>query len=83
MSQIAVPTSAGSGAALGGLTPLLSVVSSNILTVNIDGGLAAATAAVRILRMASRLHDVRRKAESIHKVSGDAPNGSMKQANTL
>jgi hypothetical protein len=36
-TQVAVPTSAGSGAALGGLAPLLAVISSNlnILTVNI------------------------------------------------
>ncbi len=50
---IAVPTSTGYGAAFQGVTALLSMLSScspGICVMNIDNGLGAATAALRILR---------------------------------
>ena len=50
---IAVPTSVGYGAALGGLTPLLAVLSScaaGLVVVNVDSGFSAAVAAHRIAR---------------------------------
>lgn len=49
---IAVPTSVGYGAALGGLTPLFGMLTScasGITVVNIDNGFGAAAAALRIL----------------------------------
>lgn len=61
-----MPTSAGFGASLGGLAPLLATLSSNVpgvTLVNIDNGYAAAAAAVRMLHMAARLHRVRSAAE--------------------
>jgi len=54
---IAVPTSVGYGAALGGFTALagmLTSCASGITVVNIDNGFGAALAAVRILRAAQR-----------------------------
>ncbi|RKZ07565.1 nickel pincer cofactor biosynthesis protein LarB [Candidatus Fermentibacteria bacterium] len=50
---IAVPTSTGYGTAFGGVTALLSMLNScspGICVLNIDNGLGAATAALRILR---------------------------------
>ncbi|KXZ55395.1 hypothetical protein GPECTOR_3g520 [Gonium pectorale] len=64
---IAVPTSAGFGAALGGMAPLLAALSANtpgITLANIDNGYGAAAMAVRMLRMAARLHAVRSAAEA-------------------
>ncbi|MBN1959557.1 MAG: nickel pincer cofactor biosynthesis protein LarB [Deltaproteobacteria bacterium] len=49
---IAVPTSVGYGASLGGLTPLLAMLNScasGVTVVNIDNGFGAAAAAHRIL----------------------------------
>jgi NCAIR mutase (PurE)-related protein len=49
---IAVPTSIGYGAHLGGLTPLLAMITScasGITVVNIDNGFGAACAAARVL----------------------------------
>lgn len=54
---IAVPSSVGYGAALGGFTALagmLTSCASGITVVNIDNGFGAALAAVRILRRAPR-----------------------------
>lgn len=51
---IAVPTSVGYGAALGGLTPLLGMLTScaaGVTVVNIDNGFGAAVAALRILQL--------------------------------
>jgi pyridinium-3,5-biscarboxylic acid mononucleotide synthase len=48
---IAVPTSVGYGASLGGLTPLLAMLSScaaGVVVVNIDSGFGAAVAAFRM-----------------------------------
>ncbi|EFJ45033.1 hypothetical protein VOLCADRAFT_64260, partial [Volvox carteri f. nagariensis] len=64
---IAVPTSAGFGAALAGMAPLLASLSTNtpgITLCNIDNGFGAAAMAVRILKMAARLHVVRSAAEA-------------------
>jgi NCAIR mutase (PurE)-related protein len=50
---IAVPTSVGHGAHLGGVTPLLAMLSScaaGVTVVNIDSGFSAAMAAFRIAR---------------------------------
>jgi len=50
---IAVPTSVGYGAALGGIAPLLTMLNacaSGISVVNIDNGFGGAMAALRILR---------------------------------
>lgn len=50
---IAVPTSVGYGASLGGLAALLTMLTScasGITVVNVDNGFGAATAALRILR---------------------------------
>ena len=50
---IAVPTSIGYGSNLGGLTPLMAMLSScasGVTVVNIDNGFGAAMAAYRILR---------------------------------
>jgi len=54
---IAVPTSVGYGASLGGLTALFAMLSScaaGITVVNIDNGFGAAAAAMRILRLRDR-----------------------------
>ena len=54
---IAVPTSVGYGAALGGLTPLMAMLTScasGITVVNIDNGFGAAMAALSILRAIGR-----------------------------
>lgn len=54
---IAVPTSVGYGAALGGLTALLGMLNScspNVCAVNIDNGFGAAYVAASMLRSASR-----------------------------
>ncbi|MCC6648203.1 MAG: nickel pincer cofactor biosynthesis protein LarB [Polyangiaceae bacterium] len=51
---IAVPTSVGYGAHLGGLAPLMTMLttcSAGVLVVNIDNGFGAAMAAARILRL--------------------------------
>ena len=51
---IAVPTSIGYGASLGGLTALLAMLnscSSNVAVVNIDNGFGAATLVHRIIRV--------------------------------
>lgn len=64
---IAVPTSVGFGAALGGLAALLGALSSStpgVTLVNIDNGYGAAAMAVKMLKMASRLHTVRSAAEA-------------------
>eukprot|EP00891_Asterochloris_glomerata_P000403 jgi/Astpho2/403/Aster-03454 len=55
---IAVPTSAGYGAALQGLTPLLSALVSSspgVAVVNIDNGFGAAMLAARMLKSAAKL----------------------------
>lgn len=52
---VAVPTSVGYGAALGGLTPLLGMLTgcaAGTTVVNIDNGFGAAMAALRILDLA-------------------------------
>jgi NCAIR mutase (PurE)-related protein len=54
---IAVPTSVGYGAALGGVTALLAMLSScapGVVVVNIDSGFGAAMAAYRIARTRAR-----------------------------
>ena len=54
---IAVPTSVGYGASLGGIAALLSMLNScasGITVVNIDNGFGAAAAAFRILHGRSR-----------------------------
>jgi len=56
--QVAVPTSVGYGAALQGVTPLLSALVSSspgVSVVNIDNGFGAAMVAARILKTASKL----------------------------
>ena len=55
---IAVPTSVGYGAALGGFTPLLGMLTScasGISVVNIDNGFGAAAAALRIIEHAGSI----------------------------
>lgn len=50
---IAVPTSVGYGAGLGGITPLLAMLSScaaGVVVVNVDSGFGAAMAAFRLAR---------------------------------
>jgi pyridinium-3,5-biscarboxylic acid mononucleotide synthase len=54
---VAVPTSVGYGAALGGLTPLFGMLTgcaSGVVVVNIDNGFGAAMAASRILLACER-----------------------------
>ena len=54
---IAVPTSVGYGAALGGLAALASMLTScasGVTVCNIDNGFGAAFAAARILQSAAR-----------------------------
>lgn len=56
-AQIALPTSSGYGAALAGVTPLLSSLNSaapGVTVVNIDSGVGASMAAWRILRNAAK-----------------------------
>lgn len=55
---IAVPTSVGYGAAMGGLSPLLATLNScavGVTVVNIDNGFGAAMAAIKMLRVAERV----------------------------
>lgn len=61
---IAVPTSAGHGATLNGVAPMLASICSStpVSVVNIDDGKSAAMMAMRILRQSSKLHDKRVKA---------------------
>lgn len=64
---IAVPTSRGYGAALGGVSSLLAALNScanGVTAVNIDSGYAAAMAAYRILSGGPRRWDRRRTGES-------------------
>ncbi len=59
--QVAVPTSVGYGAALQGITPLLSALVSSspgVSVVNIDNGFGAAMVAARILKTASKLRRI-------------------------
>mgnify|MGYP001807501939 CR=1 FL=1 len=73
--QIAVPTSAGFGAALGGMAPLLAALSANtpgVTLCNIDNGYGAAAMAIRILKMATRLHAVRSAAEAAQRAVEEA-----------
>ena len=54
---IAVPTSNGYGAALGGFTPLLGMLTGcapGVTVVNIDNGVGAAAAAFKILNLTAR-----------------------------
>lgn len=54
---VAVPTSIGYGAALGGFTPLMGMLTgcaSGVTVVNIDNGFGAAMAVVRIVRSLGR-----------------------------
>ncbi|PNW88571.1 hypothetical protein CHLRE_01g035100v5 [Chlamydomonas reinhardtii] len=72
---IAVPTSAGFGAALGGMAPLLAALSANtpgVTLCNIDNGYGAAAMAIRILKMATRLHAVRSAAEAAQRAVEEA-----------
>lgn len=79
---VAVPTSSGFGASLGGVAPLLATLASNVpgvTLVNIDNGYAAASTAVRMLRMAARLHRVRSAAEqqaAAAALAAQQPNGT-------
>jgi NCAIR mutase (PurE)-related protein len=55
---IAVPTSVGYGANLGGITPLLAMLNScaaGVTVVNIDNGFGAGIAAALINRMAGEV----------------------------
>ena len=55
---VAVPTSIGYGAAMGGLSPLMAALNScatGVVAVNIDNGFGGAMAAVKMLRAAARL----------------------------
>lgn len=55
---IALPTSAGYGASLHGLTPMMAALSSSapgVTVVNIDSGFGAAMAAWRIMKNAARI----------------------------
>lgn len=55
---IAVPTSVGYGAALSGISPLLSALTAGapgVATVNIDNGFGAAMLAARILRTSAKI----------------------------
>ena len=67
MLQVAVPTSVGYGAALQGITPLLSALVSSspgVSVVNIDNGFGAAMVAARILRTASKLRRIALAAQA-------------------
>ena len=61
---IAVPTSAGQGATLSGVAPMLASICSStpVTVVNIDDGKSAAMCAMRILRQALKLHNKRMAA---------------------
>lgn len=64
---IAVPTSVGYGAAMGGLSPLMAALNScavGVTVVNIDNGFGGAMAGVKMLRMAQRLVDRRGGGET-------------------
>ena len=55
---IAVPTSVGYGAAMGGLSPLMATLNScatGVTVVNIDNGFGATMSAIKMLRAAERL----------------------------
>lgn len=57
---VAVPTSIGYGASFGGVTPLLTMLSScapGVGVVNIDNGFGAAVMACQILRTRAAIHD--------------------------
>lgn len=73
---IAVPTSRGYGAALGGVASLLAALNScanGVTAVNIDSGYAAAMAAYRILSGGPRRWDRRRTKRSGTPVSTSTP----------
>lgn len=55
---LAVPTSAGHGATLNGIAPMLASICSStpVSVVNIDDGKGAALMAMRILRQSNKLH---------------------------
>ena len=60
--QVAVPTSSGYGATLGGVAPLLACLSSGapgVSVVNIDNGFGGAMAAARMLRVAKKMFTAR------------------------
>ena len=64
---IAVPTSIGYGAAMGGLSPLMATLNScavGVTVVNIDNGFGAAMAGVKMLRAGERIASKIGKAES-------------------
>ncbi len=76
---IAVPTSRGYGAALGGVASLLAALSScanGVTAVNIDSGYAAAMAAYRILSGGPRRWDRRRTKRSGTLASTSTPQQS-------
>jgi len=73
---IAVPTSRGYGAALGGIASLLAAVNScanGVTVVNIDSGYAAAMAAYRILSGGPRRWDRRETKRSRTRASTSTP----------
>lgn len=74
--QVAIPTSIGYGASLGGMSALLSSLSScssGITVVNVDNGMGAAFAAARMLRTADRIIESRSRQSMISVVGeGDA-----------
>ncbi|GFR39778.1 hypothetical protein Agub_g263 [Astrephomene gubernaculifera] len=77
---VAVPTSAGSGASLGGVAPLLSTLGANtpgVAVCNIDNGYGAAAMAVRMLKMATRLHVVRSAAEAAAAAARSVPSNAQ------
>jgi NCAIR mutase (PurE)-related protein len=63
---IAVPTSAGQGATLSGVAPMLASICSStpVSVVNIDDGKTGAMCAMRILRQSLKLHNKRVAATS-------------------
>lgn len=64
---IALPTSAGYGAALNGLTPMMAAMTSSapgVTVVNIDSGFAAAMAAWRIMKNGARIRQSTMEAMS-------------------
>ena len=63
---IALPTSVGYGAALGGMAPLLTMLnacSTGVTVMNIDNGFGAAAAAVKMIKMAQRFQAQEESAE--------------------
>jgi NCAIR mutase (PurE)-related protein len=81
---IAVPTSRGYGAALGGVASLLAALNScanGITAVNIDSGYAAAMAAYRILSGGPRRWDRRRTKGSGTPASTSTPRRSASTGN--